>query len=270
MNTRRRAWPGVGVIALLLAASVSAGGCSEEPVGSLAMKIVIDGKLMSFVQVFQVFAIKPETTDGQSVTCGDFPTPFQIGNSRLQQCFGDDQPTLQAGCRAQLAWGGDQSEAKLKLNVPVNERLLIIARGLANTSSGPFVVARGCAENQQFIEGTNDPVTIDVLASTGKSCFDTSDCELNSSMTCHRDANLPGNYCAKILCNSDLDCLPGSVCVLDAASGGLCARPCDTEADCKGAGQGTQFYACEGRTGPDGCKNVCVWPEWNKTNKCGS
>ncbi|PID38448.1 MAG: hypothetical protein CSB49_05530 [Proteobacteria bacterium] len=255
----------VTTVALLVGACSLNAACSEEPVASLSMKIVLDRKVMSYVKAFQVFAIKPQTTDGQSVTCDDFPTPFQIGNSRLQSCFGDDQPSLQAGCSAQIAWSGDPNQrASLKLTVPVNERLLIIAKGLATRS---FVVARGCAEGQ-FVEGANAKVSIDVLASTGRPCFDTSDCELNSSMICHRDPNLPGNYCAKILCNADIDCLPGSVCVLDAATGGLCARPCDSQNDCKDAGKSPQFYECLGRKGPGGCKHVCIWRQWNPNTTC--
>jgi hypothetical protein len=260
----------ITTLALVIGATaLASSGCNEQPIGKFSAKILLDRKLMSFVQAFEIFALKPQTTDGQSVTCGDFPTPFQIGNSRLQDCFGDDQPGLRAGCRAAFSWSGEETKATLKLNVPVNERLLIVARGLANTSSGAFVVARGCKENLLFTEGSNDPEEIDVLASTGRPCFDASDCELNSTVTCHQDANLPGNYCAKIQCNADIDCVPGSVCVLDAATGGLCARPCDSQSDCKDAGKSPKFYECVGRSGPGGCKNVCVWRDWNPGNKCG-
>lgn len=252
---------------LALTVALLAQGCSEQPIASLSAQVVVDRNLMTFVQVFQLYALRATTTDGQSVTCDDFPSPFQIGNPRLQACFGDDEPALQQGCRAQISWSGEPSEAKLGLTVPLNERLLFVARGLANTSSGPFIVARGCAENVEFNEAKNHVVKIDVLASTGKPCFDVSDCELNGQMICHRDAHLPGNYCAKIRCNADSDCLPGSVCVLDVATGGLCARPCDTVADCKGTGQ-IGPHPCEGRTGPGGCRTVCVWPDWNKSTAC--
>ncbi|MCK5796498.1 MAG: hypothetical protein KAI47_04915 [Deltaproteobacteria bacterium] len=254
----------IGLLALA-GVTIILPACGDEPVAHFSAKIVQDRKVMSFVEVFQIFAIKPQTRDGQSVTCSDFPTPFHIGDAALQLCFGDDQAQLQPGCQAQTAWSGETKAATLKLRIPTGERLLIIAKGLANTPGGPFVVARGCQENLTFGEGSNPPVTLDVLASVGRPCFDDSDCE--TMTTCNNtDPDLPGGYCSRWPCNADLDCLPGSVCVLDEKTGGLCARACDTVADCKGTGK--TIYGCEHRSGTGGCQAVCVWHDWNKSKIC--
>lgn len=262
-----------GKLGLLTLIALAAGGCGAptENIGSLGARIVIDRKVLTYVKAFQVFALKPTTTSGQSVTCDDFPSNFRISeppDPRLQYCFPESDPVAYAGCKDQINWNGAQTEAQMKLKVPSGQRLLLIVKGIAPTSSGTLAVARGCVEGLQLTEGEARTVTVDALATMGASCFTDNDCELHNDIKCQRDANLPGNYCGKVGCNADQDCLPGSVCVLNDATAGFCARPCDTSADCKGAGQSPKFYNCEGRTGPGGCQKVCIWPEWNKNYAC--
>lgn len=254
------------LLALTTTLLTTACGAPTESLGSLSARIVIDRKVLDYVKAFQVFALKPTTTSGASVTCDDFPSNFRIGDPRLQYCFPDSDPVARAGCQAQIPWSGATTAAQMNLKVPAGERLLLVVRGMGTAT---LPVARGCVENVVLTEqGSPHEVPVDALATMGAACFTDADCEVSTDLKCQHDANLPGNACAKLACNANQDCLPGSVCVLNDATNGFCARPCDSPADCKGMGQGTQFYTCEGRTGPDGCQQVCVWPEWNKNYAC--
>ncbi|MBW2733878.1 MAG: hypothetical protein JRH20_15935 [Deltaproteobacteria bacterium] len=253
---------------LAMIASLAACGASEDVV-AIAPLISVQSKAIGFVQVFRVAALRQTTTDGQNISCDDFPATFQLGDARLQKCSPD--PSVAATCEAQVPWElGKEIEARVDLQVPFNERLLFVVEGVASNplAGGTHVVVRGCQGNLIFATGaTHQTIAISAQATLGAACPTGAGCELG--LQCHQDpTNFPGGYCTQRPCSSDAQCPPGGVCINDP-SGGICARPCNATQDCAGAGINNELYNCEGRLAPTGCQRVCVWPAYNPSGKCG-
>lgn len=246
-------------VVLILAFS----SCGQPEVSSLQMSLIADKQVMIYVEAIQVFAIKPQTADGKRISCDDFPKNYQLGDAQLLPCSNDTAEQLK--CRTQIPWDRSQTSAELKITVPVGQELIFIVKGLANSTSGPLTVLRGCKDQVILSEGDSHKLVIDALATHGRSCTTQDECERYTGVTCHQDVNLPGGYCTKLSCVSTDDCPPASVCVNDPNYGGLCARPCLNINDCKGT---SAFFACEGRRGPGGCEQICISHDWNPTTRC--
>lgn len=254
--------------ATLLSVALLVACGAPEQIGNVQPEILVHSKAVGFVQVFQVMALRHAATDGSNITCRDFPGKYQLGHQALQRCSADSK--IAQGCEVQLPWQiGSEAEARAELKVPFNERLIFVVEGRASSPlGGTHAVVRGCRDNVIFAQGaTHQTITLEAVATTGLACTSQDQCE--PGMQCIQDpVNFPGGYCSVAPCTSDAQCPPGGVCIIDAARGNLCARPCNATTDCGGSGSGTQLYNCEGRNGPEGCKRVCVWPQFVGGGSC--
>ncbi|HEX8954480.1 MAG TPA: hypothetical protein VF945_21645 [Polyangia bacterium] len=86
----------------------------------------------------------------------------------------------------------------------------------------------------------------------GAACTSNAQC---ASVCLQNNGNWPGGMCT-ILCNSDVQCPKGSVCV--SSNGGVCAVSCTQPADCAGFGRGFTCDAADHVTG--GQALVCRVP----------
>jgi hypothetical protein len=251
---------------ILIALAPALAACAPPPVadaatGRLGLALVSDSAIFKVVQVWQIHVVKAQTATGASVTCSDIPGNYRPGDGVLVPVL--DPPK-------NIPWSGGTDEAKVqRFDVPVDTKLVIVVKGLALYASGVHSAAAGCQDNLTFKADTTTDVTVDVKATTGAACNSQPECE--PALICHKGPDFNGGYCAKLGCAGDQDCPPGAVCASDGALGGICLRRCETQRDCTvDTAKGQLVQACEGRLGPTagGCAEVCVYPLWNKSNKC--
>jgi len=252
--------------AVLVLSLIGATPACEPPpragdeLGRVQLGLVLDAAVFKVIQVFQVHVVKATTTSGASVTCQDIPANYKTGDSSLVPIDGTPKS---------ISWSGDTKEARVEsFEVPADERLVFVAKGLAQYAQGVQTVAVGCQDNLTFKAGAKQELSIDVRATTGAACNGQPECE--NGLFCQKGEGFSGGYCAKYPCGGDQDCPPGTHCVNDPDSGGLCLRACESPADCNTSPP--QSQDCVGRAGPSGagCPTVCVYPLWNKTGKCGA
>jgi hypothetical protein len=226
----------------------------DESIGALRLGIVQDSAIFKVIEAFQIHVIKATTTAGASVTCGDIPSNFRLGDTQLQ-------PVIDP---VGIPWTGGTEEARSQsFQVPAGEKVVVVVTGLTRYEKGVQTIARGCQDNLILKAGAKEELTIDVKATTGMPCTTTPECELN--LICNKGAGFPGGYCAKIGCTGDVQCPPGAHCISETSLGGICLGTCDASKDCD-----TTRQDCVGRIGPTtkGCGAVCAWPLWNSGNKC--
>ena len=251
MIARRRIWM------LLLGAAACVTTCvapPDERVGGLRLGIVQDSAIFKIIEAFQIHVVKATTTAGASVTCGDIPSNFKLGDTQLL-------PMIDP---LGIPWKGGTEEARSpSFQVPAGEKVVVVVTGLTRYEKGVHTVARGCQDNLILKAGSTQDLSIDVKATTGMACMATPECELN--LICNKGASFPGGYCAKVGCTGDIQCPPGSHCISDTSLGGICLGMCDAPKDCD-----TSRQDCVGRIGPTakGCAAVCIWPLWSTGNKC--
>ncbi|MFH1130681.1 MAG: hypothetical protein V1754_05060 [Pseudomonadota bacterium] len=241
----------IAFFALLLAA------CSDPGPAQGQFSVVIrDPTVFKSIRVFRLYVFKTTSTLEATVTCDEFPSVYHAESKELQTI-----------AKFQIDWTGTTDTPKFaKFTVPSDEKLILVAQGLAQHSKfGIHVVGSGCTKVDGFAPGTTDnEIEIDVKATTGADCSNPADCEAN--LTCHQGPSSNTGYCAKLVCSQDGDCPPGSRCVFDSTTGNLCARPCASVGDCLTY---PQTQDCVGRLTPGGgCVNVCVYSEWNKDQSC--
>jgi hypothetical protein len=245
--------------ALLLGAIVAAS-CApppDEQVGTLRFGIVQDSAIFKIIEAFQIHVVKATTTAGASVTCSDIPSNFRPGDTQLQTLIDP----------VGIPWKGSTDEVRSStFKVPGGEKAVVIVTGLTRYEKGVHTVARGCLDNLIFKAGSTESLSVDVKATTGMACTTTPECEVN--LVCNTGTTFPGGYCAKVSCMGDVQCPPGTHCVTDSSLGGICLGICDAAKDC--ATSPPQTQDCDGRVGytTSGCPAVCVYPLWNKANKC--
>jgi hypothetical protein len=242
---------------LSLASLLFYAACLDPGIEAAYFKasVVIDPAVFSATKAFQVVVYGGKNKQGAVVTCDEFPSTYRDGDSQL----------VIADAGQTIPWSGATTQADVALTaVPAGERLLVSVLALAPYAGGTQIVGRGCAEPKEpFKAGSQDNlVEVDVVAATGKSCGDPSECE--SGLTCTSDALLGGGYCAKVGCGSPQDCPPGSACVYNSATGGFCAQACSVLADCNAL----KGLECLKRSGPGACSNVCVSATWNEGSQC--
>jgi len=246
------------IIPLLL---VSTAACEPAPgpaVGSkTAMEVVLDTAVFEASAVFQVHVLKGTTRSGSALTCSDIPGTYRIGDAQLEELV-KPAPTAQKNA------SDPTQSVDLKVRVPAEQPLVIVARGLA-PYKGTFVVGRGCRDNLSFNKGTTTAVSIDVKATTGRICTKPSDCEPN--VTCLQGPGFEEGYCAVTGCAGGSACPPGSACISDTAFSGICMRRCRNISDCEITSKGQD---CMGRLSltSQGCDDVCVFPNWQKASCC--
>jgi hypothetical protein len=250
---------------IVLSAAFCACACAPPPEaspGQLRLGIVQDSAIFQVIEAFQIHVVKATTTAGASVSCGDIPSTFRVGNPQLVSVVDP----------VGFAWKPSSDEAHSPtFQVPSDEKLVVIVQGLTRHTTGVHAVARGCVDSTDeggarvaltFKPGTTQNLGVDVRATTGAACTTQADCELD--LICQTGTDWKGGYCAKVGCTGDQVCPPGSRCV-STTSGGLCLGICDAPKDCD-----TSRQDCIGRVGPttSGCASVCGWPLWNSSKKC--
>jgi hypothetical protein len=108
---------------------------------------------------------------------------------------------------------------------------------------GGTLLALACSSSTPPAAGSVDIV--------GASCKTDADCP---SSWCVHDRNYPGGMCS-VHCQSDADCLMGTVCVQDA--GGMCALPCTTTEACMNVANGNYVCSLTAAKGKSGTLYVC-------------
>ena len=247
------------IIPLLL---VTTAGCDPVPdaaVGSeTAMQVVLDTAVFEASAVFQVHVLRGTTKSGSALTCSDIPGNYRIGDAQIEELV-KPAPTAQKNA------SDPTQSVDLKIRVPAEQDLVIVARGLA-PYKGTFVVGRGCRDNLKLQKGSTTAVPIDVKATTGRTCSKPSDCEPN--VTCLQGPGFSNGYCAVTGCAGGAACPPGAACISDTAFSGICMRRCKNISDCEIVDKEPQN--CEGRLSltSQGCDTVCAYPLWQKSSCC--
>ncbi|MCB9554990.1 MAG: hypothetical protein H6707_02725 [Deltaproteobacteria bacterium] len=248
---------------VLLVITAIAAGCSAPPqaerLSTLQASVVIDTTVHATARLFRLVVIKSTTTESKIFSCADYPTTYDLGDSRLQII----KPV-------ELSWTGSRDDAVIeKIRIPANQSVAVLVAALAPTADGkPFNVGRGCLDSVTVSEGTSATKWIDVRATTGASCQSTADCENSGGMAleCQTDPAFNGGYCAKLSCNGDFECPPGARCIPYPATGGFCARQCQAQGNNSDCERGQQ---CVGRIDSSAsCSPVCLPTSFAAQEQC--
>lgn len=254
---------------LLIGCIGSLSAChADETITSIRMKVVQDSKVFTHVTRFRVSVFAVTSVQGSDVVCDDFPKtytsiadkPKNASTENGESQAKDPNHPLMTLAQEALAWDGKTTEAQLNLVVPAKQKLVLVAEGLAETK----VVARGCQVLDPLVEKSDQSLALDLIATTGKGCASDEECEAGATCVLNTISE-SGGYCAVIGCAIDeSSCPPGSSCVSDGATQGICARNCQNAGDCDTI-SGQQ---CENRKGPTTCALVCAATKWNALEKC--
>lgn len=268
------AGPALATVALLLASLACSDGTETKPcpvwadAGPTQPSLVLDKTIQKLIEYYQITLVGSRTRSNQAVLCTDIPNRYRPGDSNLTIIRTQRVNRDKSGTEAMMVRG---------FSFPINQEMVVVAEGVAlDSAKRPFTVARGCADRILFQTcnpipvGKDGPLEIDLVATTGGPCTSKTWCEAwQSCLDESVDSNLKGGYCARTYCASDGTCPPGSSCISDAATVGICARQCSEIADCKTvAGQAAQDCAYRKGAAAGQCYKVCVPPLWKNSFTC--
>jgi hypothetical protein len=264
-------------VTMLLVSALGLLACSLPPdddldTGEIRARIIIDRYILKFIQAFIIDVFETKTTSGSTVECTDIPGTYTISDTTLVPIpVGSDGKNEMT-----LSWKGSTPSEEIKLaqlKLPADKPVIVVVRGLAAKGSSAPTIARGCADRNDgeeltFKGGTTGEITVDIKATTGMACTRQADCE--AGLSCGTGTYFKGGYCAKSPCTGDQVCPPGTACVTDSTSGGICLGLCSQYIDCNTEPSGHSVQDCVGRLGPTtgGCASVCVERLWNNANEC--